>query len=64
MLGAFSPEGIGALGPRREGIDTPGWVGTLPARLMEVTLPGLGASASVFLKVWEGGASAVRETMF
>ena len=64
MLGALRPEGIGAWGPTREGMFTAGWAGTVPARLMAVAFPGLGWSASVFLKVWEGGASAVRETMF
>jgi len=31
---------------------------------MEVALPGLFASLSVFLNVWEGGASAVSEIIF
>lgn len=48
-----------------------GWVGRfkggcegmLPGRLMEVALPTL-PSLSLFLKVCEGGASAVSETIF
>ena len=64
MLGAFNPEGIGAFGPTSEGIPKAGWEGTLPARLIAVAFPGLVCSASDFLKVWEGGASAVREMMF
>lgn len=42
-----------------------GWVGTLLGLEIEVAFPGLLAvSTSVLLWVWEGGASAVRETIF
>lgn len=62
MLGALRVLGRGALGPTRDGIVTAGWVGIVPGRLIVVAFPGL--ASSVFLKVWDGGASAVREIMF
>ena len=64
MFGAFNPVGIGAFGPNSEGIDIPGWVGTLPGLFIDVTFPGFCTSVSVFLKVCEGGASAVSEMIF
>jgi len=40
------------------------WVGTCPGLLIDVAFPGLLLSLSVFLKVWDGGASAVKEMIF
>jgi hypothetical protein len=67
MLGAFRFEGSGPVGATKLGcsiFNVGGWLGTCPGRLMEVAFPGFLVSASVFLNVWEGGASAVRDTIF
>jgi hypothetical protein len=62
MLGAFSVLGRGALGATSEGIDIGGWLGIVPGRFIVVAFPGF--ASSLFLKVCEGGASAVSEMMF
>ena len=65
MFGALRLVGRGALDATKDGMtEMGGWVGMVPGLLMEVALPGLFVSVSFFLKVWEGGASAVREMMF
>jgi hypothetical protein len=36
----------------------------VPGRLIVVAFPGLLVSVSLFLDVWEGGASAVKDIIF
>lgn len=68
MLGAFKFDGSGPVGGTKTGwlsiFSVGGWVGTWPGRLMDTAFPGFFTYVSVFLKVCEGGASAVSETMF
>ena len=65
MFGAFKLLGSGAFEGTKEGIPViGGWTGIVPGLLIFVAFPGLATSLSLFLKVWEGGASAVREIMF
>ncbi len=68
MFGAFRFVGRGPVGATKVGcvsiFNDGGWFGTWPGRVIEVAFPGFLVSVSVFLKVWEGGASAVSDTIF
>lgn len=65
IFGAFRLLGSGAFEATKEGIPViGGCTGIVPGLLMVVAFPGLATSLSLFLKVCEGGASAVREIMF
>lgn len=65
IFGAFKLLGRGAFEGTKEGIPViGGCTGIVPGLLIVVAFPGLLTSLSLFLKVWEGGASAVSEIMF
>lgn len=67
MFGAFKFEGRGPVGGTNDGgsiFKVEGCVGICPGLLIDVAFPGFLASVSVFLKVCEGGASAVKDTIF
>lgn len=65
IFGAFRLLGRGAFEGTNEGIPViGGCTGIVPGRFIVVAFPGLLTSLSLFLNVWDGGASAVREMIF
>jgi len=65
MFGAFKLLGRGAFEGTKDGIPViGGCTGIVPGLFIVVALPGLLVSVSLFLNVWEGGASAVRDIIF